>query len=93
MKKNDTKTRKAMLLGLGLDNKDGHVRITNGKNFKLYGGSDETHGDMQEKAIKMNEQLKHKGKELDELSREEFAEIAHKVGIKPVLTPPSPHRN
>ena len=76
-----------MLLGLGLDNKDGHVRITTGKNFKLFGGSDETHGDMQEKAIKMNEQLKHKGKELDELSREEFAEIAHKVGIRPLAEP------
>ena len=34
------KTRKkAWLLGLGLDGKDGHTRITTGENFKLVGGS------------------------------------------------------
>ena len=36
--------KKAWLLGLGLDGKDGHTRITTGENFKLVGGSEETHG-------------------------------------------------
>jgi hypothetical protein len=73
--------KKAMLLGLGLDNKDGHTRITTGDNFKLIGGSEETHGSMQEKAIKMNEQLQRRGKTLDTVDREEFYEIADKVGM------------
>ena len=76
------KTKKKMLFGLGLDNKDGHTRITTGENFKLVGGSEETHGTMTEKAIKMNEQLKRRGKTLDSLSREEFHEIAHEIGMR-----------
>ena len=73
--------KKAWLLGLGLDAKDGHTRITTGDNFKLVGGSEETHGAMQEKAIKVNEQLKRRGKTLDSVSRDEFHEIADKVGL------------
>ena len=78
---NDRLYRK-MLLGLGLDSNDGHVRMTKGKNFRLYGGSAETHDLMQEKAVKFNEQLDRKGKTLDDVSREEFYEIAEKVGLK-----------
>jgi hypothetical protein len=73
--------KKAMLFGLGLDNKDGHTRITTGDNFKLVGGSEETHGTMQEKAIKLNEQLKRRGKTLETVSPDEFHEIADKVGM------------
>ncbi len=83
--------RKAVLLGVGLDNKDGHTRITSGENFKLIGGSEETHGVMQEKAIKMNEHLKRRGKTLDQVSREEFREIADKIGMK--ITPPKGHKH
>jgi len=73
--------KKAMLFGLGLDNKDGHTRITTGDNFKLIGGTEETHGTMQEKAVKMNEHLKRRGKTLDTVSQDEFHEIADKVGM------------
>ncbi len=78
--------KKAMLLGVGLDNKDGHTRITSGENFKLVGGSAETHGVMQEKAVKMNEHLKRRGKKLDDITHEEFHEIADKLGM-PLLEP------
>src|SRR5690606_34554322 len=61
-KKPTKKNRKALLLGLGLDGKDEHVRITKGDNFRLVGGSKETHECMQEKAIKFNEELKKRGK-------------------------------
>ena len=74
--------KKAWLLGLGLDNKDGHTRITTGENFKLVGGSEETHGVMQEKAIKMNEHLKRRGKTLEQISHEEFHEIADEIGMR-----------
>lgn len=72
---------KAMLLGLGLDS-DGHKRVTKGPNFALVGGSKETHEEMTEKAIKINEKLKARGKQLGEVSREEFDDIAHEVGLK-----------
>lgn len=73
---------KKILLGLGLDSKDGHARITKGKNFRLYGGSEETHDVMQEKAVKFNEQLDKKGKTLDNITKEEFYDIAVKIGLK-----------
>lgn len=46
------------MLGLGLDGQDGHTRMTKGENFLLVGGSKNTHREMQEKTIKMNEHLK-----------------------------------
>ena len=75
------KKRKAMILGVGLDS-DGHKRITTGDNFALVGGTEETHDRMTEKAIKINEKLKERGKQLEEVSREEFDDIAHEVGLK-----------
>lgn len=69
------------MLGLGLDS-DGHKRLTTGENFALVGGSKETHEEMTEKAIKINEKLKAKGKTLGQVSREEFDDIAHSVGLK-----------
>ncbi len=73
--------RKAILLGVGLDS-DGHKRLTTGPNFALVGGSAETHEQMTEKAIKINEQLTIKGKQLEEVTREEFDDIAHSVGLE-----------
>ncbi len=72
---------KKILLGLGFDEKEGHVRITKGENFRLFGGSRDSHEMMQEKAIKFNEQLKKKHKTLDELRDKEFYDIARKVGL------------
>lgn len=71
-----------MLLGLGLDNKDGHVRVTKGENFRLLGGSTETHEMMQEKAVKFNEQLSKRHKTLDDIDDREFRDIARDVGLK-----------
>ncbi len=78
----DNKHLKSLLLGLGFDCRDGHCRITRGDNFRLYGGSQDTHSLMQEKAIKFNEQLKLRGKTLNDISGPEFKEIAHKIGLQ-----------
>ena len=72
--------RKALMLGLGLDS-DGHKRLTTGPNFILAGGSEETHDVMTEKAIKINEKLAARRKKLEDVSHEEFDEIAHSVGL------------
>jgi len=69
------------MVGLGLD-ADGHKRLTTGPNFLLAGGSQETHDLMTEKAIKINEKLAGAGKRLEELTHEEFRDIAHSVGLR-----------
>ena len=79
--KNKKPRRKAMMLGVGLDS-DGHKRVTTGHNFALVGGSEETHEVMTEKVIKINEKLAAKGKQLENVSREEFNDIADSVGLR-----------
>jgi hypothetical protein len=76
------KTKKAaVMLGLGLDS-DGHKRVTTGPNFALIGGTRETHDAMTEKAVKINEKLAATGKQLHEISRAEFDDIAQSVGLQ-----------
>jgi hypothetical protein len=75
------KERKAVILGVGLDS-DGHKRLTTGPNFALVGGTPETHEAMTEKAIKINEKLKSRGRQLETVTREEFDDIAQEVGLK-----------
>lgn len=79
------KKPKAALLGVGLDS-DGHKRITTGENFALVGGTEATHEAMTEKAIKINEKLKARGKHMESVSREEFDDIAHEVGLRRIPT-------
>jgi len=86
MAKTVPKKRKALMLGVGLDH-DGHKRITTGPNFALVGGSQETHEQMTEKAIKINEKLARKGKVLEGVSAEEFDEVAHEVGLRRMEPP------
>ena len=75
------KKKAALMLGIGLDS-DGCKRLTTGDNFALIGGTEETHQAMTEKAIKINEQLAAKGKRLEEITHEEFEDIAHSVGLR-----------
>jgi len=81
MAKHLSKKAKAVMLGVGLDN-DGHKRVTTGPNFALVGGSKDTHEQMTEKAIKINEKLVNKGKTLETVSHEEFDDIAQSVGLR-----------
>ena len=77
MRHNGKSQDPSMLLGMGFDNKDGHKRVTEGDNFCLVGGSEETHDRMTETAIKFNEKLARKGKRLSDLSPEEFRDMMH----------------
>ncbi|NQT88089.1 hypothetical protein HQ560_15085 [bacterium] len=67
--------------GVGLDNEDGHVRITKMDNFRLMGGSRDTHEQMQETAIKFNERLKKHDKQVTDLNVRQFVELAGEVGM------------
>ena len=65
-------------VGLGLDNKDGHRRLTRSEHFFLVGGSEETHGRMTETVVKTFEELKQRGKKLHLVEPTELAEILDK---------------
>ena len=67
------------ILGLGLDNEDGHKRITSGDKFMLVGGSQETHEKMTETMLKTFEELKRRDKQLETIDPRELGEIIHKV--------------
>jgi len=82
---------KAKLLGLGLDNEDGHVRVTRGENFHIVGGSEDTHESMQEKCVKFNEKLTSRGKELEELEKTEFMDLAAECEMN-VVSPKPPEK-
>ena len=71
-----------IILGLGFDSEDGHLRITKGDNFRLFGGSEDTHEMMQEKAIKFNEHLDKRHKSLEDINEKEFREISKAIGLK-----------
>lgn len=71
--------KSAALLGVGLDNDDGHTRLTRGQNFVLVGGSHDTHSVMQETAVKINERLDRRGKRLEDVSVGELRDICEEV--------------
>ncbi len=76
-KKRKPPAPKAGLLGLGLDNTDGHKRLTTGEQFAIVGGSAETHDRMTETVVKTFEELKTRGKPLHKIEPNELAEILH----------------
>jgi hypothetical protein len=65
----------AGFLGVGLDNQDGHQRLTRSEHFVLVGGSAETHACMQDTAIRFGEALGKRGKTLQEASPEEALDL------------------
>jgi hypothetical protein len=67
------------LLGVGLDNQDGHHRVTRGDEFLLVGGSEETHERMQDVAMHVTESLEGKGKRLQDTSPQEVVDLIRKA--------------
>jgi hypothetical protein len=78
VRKRKKKAKRAALLGLGLDNDDGHKRITAGEKFVVLGGSQETHERLTETVVKTFEELKTRRKELEEVESTELSEIIHR---------------
>ncbi|MBU1694484.1 MAG: hypothetical protein KKC51_11040 [Verrucomicrobia bacterium] len=71
---------KAHMLGVGLDHQDEHVRITQGPNFTVLLGSEETHENLSGTCMRINEKLRRRGKRLENVSREEFLDLVHDLG-------------
>ena len=72
------KRARAALLGVGLDDAGGHKRITTGEKFLILGGSEETHERMTETVVKTFEELKQRGKPLEDVDSGELSEIIHR---------------
>ncbi len=66
------------IIGVGLDNEDGHKRITTGEKFVLVGGSQETHEVMTETMVKTFEELKRRDRPLEIVDPRELGEIIEK---------------
>jgi hypothetical protein len=62
-------------VGVGLDDSDGQTRITRSEYFVLLGGSPETHGRMQDTAVKFTEALHRRGKDLENASAHEVIQL------------------
>ena len=69
------KKTSAQLIGVGLDQLDGHKRITQAEHFAIVGGSQETHERMTETVVKTFETLDRRGKDLDQVDPHELKEI------------------
>ena len=69
-------------LGVGLDNEDGHRRLTRADHFVLIGGSQETHERMQDTAIRFSEALRRTGKPLEATALEKVIDLLHDAQSK-----------
>ena len=62
-------------LGIGLDDAEGHRRITTGDHFVLVGGSESTHDRMIDTAVQVSEELHRQGKQLADATPEELRDL------------------
>ncbi len=69
------------ILGIGLDNEDGHTRLTTGEDFLLYGGSQETHKAMQETMLEITNRLQARGLDLANIQLNDLIEVAGELGL------------
>lgn len=61
-----------------MDNTDGHKRLTRADDFSIVGGSERTHDMMTETIMKTCEDLKRKGKRLNQADPNELADLINK---------------
>jgi hypothetical protein len=67
---------RAALIGFGLDSGDEQQRVTRGDQTLIFGGSAETHAELRETALKMEQELGRQGRRLGDLDPAELAELA-----------------
>ena len=74
----ESESKRAHVLGIGLDNEDGHKRITQAEQFSIVGGSEETHGRMTETVVKTFEDIKRDGKSLATVEPKQLSDLLDK---------------
>jgi hypothetical protein len=70
---------RAALIGFGLDSRDDEQRVTRGEETLIFGGSAETHAELRETALKMEQELIRRGCRLGDLNPSELAELATSI--------------
>lgn len=78
-KKSKTKPQVLGFIGLGLDHQGEEKRLTTTGHFVLLGGSKETHEQMQDTAIRFDEELRRRGKALQDIPVEEVLYMFHET--------------
>ena len=74
-----TRKRIIRLLGVCFDGDDGHVRITEGKDFDVLMGSDESHEYMNELITRIEAELSRRGLNLDQLDPQELGDLLKEI--------------
>jgi hypothetical protein len=74
-KKGKSQAKVLGFLGVGLDNRDDHKRVTRSEHFVLVGGSTETHEKMLDTAVRFEEALKRTGKPLQDTPPEKAVDL------------------
>jgi hypothetical protein len=69
------------LLGVGYDEEDGHIRITNTENFDVMMGSEESHEHIQNLLLKIERELQAKNLSLDDLSPNQFLKFIKDINL------------
>ena len=70
---------RAAIIGLGLDGPEIPRRLSTGEHCLILGGSAETHAEMLETVLRLDDELERIGRPLGELSPMELAEIAWRI--------------
>ena len=78
-RKGSEEPRVVGFLGVGLDQRDEHRRVTRSEHFVLVGGSAETHERMQDAAVRFEETLKCTGQPLCETPPEKAVDLLRKA--------------
>lgn len=66
------KRGRAVVVGLGLDDGEGHIRYTRGDDIELYGGSQASHAEMQRRMRKIQDEIARLGIRLDSMTFEQY---------------------
>jgi hypothetical protein len=67
---------RAAFIGFGLDDADDQQRVTRGDQTLIFGGSAETHAELRETALRIEQELERLGQGLGDLDPSELAELA-----------------
>jgi len=77
--KADPLARVTRMIGVGADNGDGHIRLTEGGQYRVVQGSEQSHEAMLAWCEGINQRLASMNKRMDELTTEEFMELARQA--------------
>jgi len=78
-RKTKVRRKKGLLVGVRLDEGDGHSRVSRGEDFLAVGGTKEAHEHLRETVAEVSDEVKRRGRAMAEVRRKEFREILARV--------------